>query len=536
MVDTAAASTASSQALLDAVIALTSAGDVSHVLARIVASACELTEARYGALGVIGADGALSDFITHGLDNAAREEIGDLPQGRGILRLLIDHPEPIRLDRLSDHSASYGFPPNHPPMTSFLGVPLRIRGTVFGNLYMTEKSGGRSFTEQDEMLVLALAGAAGFVVENARAYALSERQRSWLEASARLHESLQTPIELAAALPHIISGAQAVSGAVAVGAFGLEAESPVLIAADGRDGGRLAEAAVRLEEQLRAAFRAEQPDQARLSRHRSVLFVPLRTQLLPTLVLAIILDSRPDSTRQPAQEQALAMSFADQAALALDRLQALTDREEHAVVADRDRIARDLHDVVIQRLFATGLQLQGVRARADPVVRERMDQAVQDLDTTIRDIRSTIFELKHRTGDPVSLRHEAGQLIGEYAVVLGFTPTLRVVGPVDTLVGADIREHLLAVLREALSNIARHADAASVLVEFEATPHEVAVRVTDDGCGLPAERQESGLRNLRQRATDLGGAAELVDVQPHGTALSWRVPLVSPQDRVALHH
>jgi len=536
MVDSATSPTASSQALLDAVIALTSAGDVSHVLARIVASACELTQARYGALGVIGADGALSDFITHGLDEAERGRIGDLPQGRGILRLLIDHPEPIRLDRLSDHPVSFGFPPNHPPMTSFLGVPLRIRGTVFGNLYLTEKRGGRSFTEQDEKLVLALAGAAGFVVENARAYALSERQRSWLEASARLHQTLQAPIELAGALPHIISGAQAVSGALAVGAFGLEADTPVQIVADGRESSGLAAAATRLDSQLRAAFRAEQPDEAPLARDRSVLFVPLRTQLLPTLVLALILDSRPDSTRQPAQEQALAMSFADQAALALDRLQALSDREAHAVVADRDRIARDLHDVVIQRLFATGLQLQGVRAMAEPAVRERMDQAVHDLDTTIRDIRSTIFELKHRTGDPVSVRHEAGGLIREYAVVLGFSPTLKVEGPVDTVVDADTREHLLAVLREALSNVARHANAASVLVEIEATPHEVAIRVTDDGRGLPAEREESGLRNLRQRATDLGGAAELVAVQPHGTALSWRVPLVSPQDRVGFHY
>ena len=536
MVESGSAPPTSSQALLDAVVALTSAGDVSHVLARIVASACELTEDRYGALGVIGAAGSLSDFITHGLDEVSRGQIGDLPQGRGILRLLIDHPEPIRLDRLSDHAASFGFPPHHPPMTSFLGVPLRIRGTVFGNLYLTEKREGQPFTDQDEMLVLALAGAAGFVLENARAYALSERQRSWLEASALLHQTLQAPIELAAALPHIIAGAQAVSGALAVGAFGLEAETPVLIAADGRESGALADAAALLDSQLRGAFRAEQPDEAPLARDRSVLFVPLRTQLLPRLVLALILDSRPDPTRQPAQEQALAMSFADQAALALDRLQALTDREAYAVVADRDRIARDLHDVVIQRLFATGLQLQGARAMADPAVRERMDQAVRDLDTTIRDIRGTIFELKHRSGDPVSVRHQASTLVTEYAVVLGFAPTLRVLGPVDTLVDADIGEHLLVVLREALSNVARHADATSVLVEIEATPQRVSIRVSDDGRGLPTEREESGLRNVRQRATELGGAAELVDVQPHGTALSWHVPLASPQDRVGLHH
>jgi len=519
----------SAQVLLDAVIAISSALDMHHVLDQIVVSSCELTDATYGALGVIGADGALSDFITHGIDEAARKEIGELPKGRGILRLLIDHPEPIRLQHLADHPASYGFPANHPPMTSFLGVPVRIRGTVFGNLYLTEKRGGGSFTEQDEMLVQALASAAGFVIENARAYALSERQRSWLEASARLHETLQSPIELVDALPHIAAGTRAVSGAVAVGVFRLdETGTPALIATDGREVDLLASAGEQAREGLDQAFRGEQPADVRLGRDRLILLLPLRTRLFATLVLLVIVDARQDATRLPGQEKELTLSFADQAALALDRLQALIDQRELALVTDRERIARDLHDLVIQRLFATGLQLQGIRAKAAlPAVQERLDHAVSDLDTTIRDIRSTIFELQQPDG--LSLRHEAQQLVSEYRTVLGFPPVLRTRGPIDTVTDGSNIEHLLAVLREALSNVARHAGATSTIVEIavelEAAPAQLVLEVTDDGRGLPSSVLESGLRNVRRRAEQLGGTVSLSANEPQGTVLEWRVPL-----------
>ncbi|MGI8901302.1 MAG: GAF domain-containing protein [Nocardioides sp.] len=520
----------SAQVLLDAVIAISSALDMHHVLDQIVVSSCELTDAEYGALGVIGADGALSDFITHGIGETDRELIGDLPRGHGILGLLIEHPEPIRLQDLQEHPASYGFPANHPPMTSFLGVPVRIRGTVFGNLYLTEKRGGGSFTEQDEMLVQALASAAGFVVENARAYALSERQRSWLEASARLHDTLQqSPIELADALPHIAAGTRAVSGALAVGVFRLDhTGTPALIAADGREADGLPDAAEKVRRELDLAFRGEHPEDVRLGPDRLILLLPLRTRLFATLVLLVIVDARQDATRLPSQEKALTLSFADQAALALDRLQALTDQRELAIVTDRDRIARDLHDLVIQRLFATGLQLQGIRAKAaSPAVQERLDHAVADLDTTIRDIRSTIFELQQPDG--ISLRHEAQRMVSEYRTVLGFPPVLRTRGPIDTVTDATSTEHLLAVLREALSNVARHARATSTIVEItaelEVAPGELMLTVTDDGRGLPESPSESGLRNVRQRAEQLGGTVRLSVNDPHGTVLEWRVPL-----------
>ena len=220
----------------------------------------------------------------------------------------------------------------------------------------------------------------------------------------------------------------------------------------------------------------------------------------------------------------LLASLADQASLALDRAEAIADREELALVADRDRIARDLHDLVIQRLFATGLQLQGARriAMSDDV-RERLDSAVTDLDTTIRDIRSTIFELQ-RVGER-SLRSDLRDLAKEYVPVLGFTPLVRTTGPVDTAVGGELGEQLLAVLREALSNTARHAEASAAVVEVEVTGDRVLLSVTDNGKGIPGERQESGLRNVRRRAADHGGAVRLLREEPHGTRLEWSVPL-----------
>lgn len=513
------------QALLDAVIAFSSDLDMHNVLDRIVLSSCELTGAKYGALGVVGGDGQLSDFIAHGIDPHQRGEIGDLPRGRGILRLLIEHPEPIRLTRLQDHPASYGFPAHHPPMTTFLGVPVRIRGTVFGNLYLTEKADGTPFTEQDELLVQALAGAAGFVIENARAYELSERQRRWLEASSRLIEALQPPIGMEDVLQELVVGTRSASGAAAVGVFRLDdVGAAALMASDGRDAARLPDSADRLKELLGDVQRRGQPSEVAGEPSGMVLVLPLRAHLFGKAVMVVLLDAPASVPGQRVTDHELIRSFAEQASLSLDRVQALADREQLAMVSERERIARDLHDVVIQRLFATGLSLQSLRAIAPrPDVQSRLDQAVDDLDTTIRDIRSTIFELQHQ--DRAGLRGEVRALALEYAPVLGFTPTLHTKGPVDASVPEELVDDLLAVLREALSNVARHADANSVKVEIETDASGTLLRVTDDGSGLPAERRESGLRNIRRRASEHGGAVWLNDAEPHGTVLEWRVPV-----------
>ena len=254
----------------------------------------------------------------------------------------------------------------------------------------------------------------------------------------------------------------------------------------------------------------------------TVLLVPLRTRLVDTGVLVLVLGAGRASF--PADETQLLASYADQASLALDRAQAVADREELMLVTDRDRIARDLHDLVIQRLFATGLHLQGARRMATKDdINARLDGAIADLGMTIRDIRSTIFNLE--SPHQRSLRADLRGVVKEYVPVLGFTPLVRTSGPVDTAVPQATAAQLLAVLREALSNVARHAEADAAVVEIEASGSGVTLRVADDGLGLPAERQESGLRNVRRRAGELGGMVRFYKEEPHGTRLEWTVPL-----------
>ncbi|MFC7360781.1 sensor histidine kinase [Nocardioides astragali] len=509
------------RSLLEAVTAISSDLDLASVLARIVEAATALTGAQYGALGVLGRDGDLVEFVTTGIDERTRALIGDLPRGRGILGVIIEDPSGLRLADLSAHPSSVGFPPNHPPMTSFLGMPVRIRGTVFGNLYLTEKAGGGPFTEADENLVEELARTAGYVISNARSFALSERRRQWLEASAELTDVLQPPVDLPTALHEIVTTARRVSGASAVALWSsLGPERDTVSLAPGAD----AESVHRSLTEARpmAAVGAGSPLVTTHVDGVPLVVVPLRSHLAPVTALVAVV--RPDSGLLDVQETELLAGFADQVALSLDRTQALAERQELALISDRERIARDLHDIVIQRLFATGLQLQGVAAMAgDGAVTDRLDAAVADLDDTIKAIRGTIFELQDRRGD--SLRAGIRSLVKEYVPVLGFTPVVRTSGPVDTVVPPALGSQLLAVLREAISNVARHALADGAEVDVVVAGDRLELRVADDGVGLPSEVTESGLRNARRRADDLGGTLEVSPVGERGTVLVWRVPL-----------
>jgi signal transduction histidine kinase len=515
---------ADARALLDAVVAISSDLDLHSVLDRIVASACRMTGARYGALGVLGDRGGLSDFVTTGFTDEQHAAIGHLPRGKGILGLLIEEPRPLRLRPLQAHPASYGFPPGHPPMETFLGVPVRIRGTVFGNLYLTEKVGEADFTEQDEQLVDALARAAGYVIDHARSFARSERRRQWLEASAAIVESLQPPVDLDAAFVQIVLGALRVSGAVAVAVVQRHEEGFALKAAEGIETGVLSALLTDLHEHLERAEKHADLMAVPRGELGTVVLVPLRTHLVQTGVLMLVLEAGHGSLA--ADEAELLASFADQASLALDRAQAVSEREELMLVTDRDRIARDLHDLIIQRLFATGLHLQGARRTATgDDTKARLDAAVTDLDVTIQEIRSTIFDLQ--VPHHASLRAELRGVVKEYVPILGFTPLVRTSGPVDSSIVAATGAQLLAVLREALSNVARHAEADAAVVEVEvgSSASEVTLRVTDNGLGLPVDRRESGLRNVRRRAGDLGGRVRFHAEEPHGTRLEWTVPL-----------
>jgi signal transduction histidine kinase len=359
---------------LDAVLLIGSQLDLADVLQSIAEVATELLDATYGALGVLDESGTrLAEFLTVGIDDAGRKAIGNLPEGHGILGLLIIDPKPLRLPDLHEHPDSYGFPPNHPPMTSFLGVPVLVRGQVFGNLYLCDKHGGDVFTDVDEEMAVAIAAAAGIAIDNARLHA------------------------------------------------------------------RVADL---------------------------------------------------------------------------------------ALFEDRERIARELHDTVIQRLFATGLSLQGaVRIAEKPEVIDRLQQAVDDLDDTVRDVRSAIFELHTARVPGRSLRQELLALAAESARALAFEPVVRFDGPIDSLTDDTVADHVVAVVREGLANVARHAQATSAEVSVSAAGGQLIVLVVDDGQGPGDAVGGRGLDNITVRAKKLGGNAELRARSAGGSELIFEVPL-----------
>jgi len=525
------------RALLDAVVVIGSDLDLRSTLQRIVEAACALVGARYGALGVIGADRRLlSDFITHGIDAATHAAIGDLPRGRGVLGLLISDPHPVRMPDITRHPRSYGFPPNHPPMHSFLGVPVRTRDQIFGNLYLAEKRGADEFSDDDEEIVVALAAAAGVAIDNARLFELAQRRERWLSAAAEITSVLLGTVRRTEALRLIARRAREVAGAelVLVLLYDEQDFRYTIEVADGTDpryadliGKRLPVDGVEAErfggekyrviDDLRtsAEWPGPMPDGPGLA-------APLAgfDTLHGVLIVA--------QGRAPTfgdDDAALLSIFAGQAALALERARAQDERELLVVLEDRERIARDLHDVVIQRLFATGMQLQGVAPHAlRPEAVGRINAAVDDLDATIRDIRRSIFELRAPAG--TTLRTELRDAIVAAPDALGFRPVLDVSGPVDSAVPDDVVPELLAVVREALSNVARHAHATSARVSLHAADGQVSLIVEDDGLGIDPALARGGLVNMGERAHDLGGTFE---VGPRGadagTVLIWRVPI-----------
>jgi signal transduction histidine kinase len=524
------------RALLDAMVGIGSDLDLRTMLQRIVAAACELVGARYAALGIIGPDRQLSDFITHGIDPELHAAIGELPRGRGVLGLLITDPRAVRMPDITKHPRSYGFPEHHPPMHSFLGVPIRIREQVFGNLYLSDKLGAAEFAEDDEEIVVALAAAAGVAIDHARLFALAQRRERWLAAAAEITAVLLGKVRRTEALQLIARRAREVAEADlvlvllyddATDRFTVEAiDSPDPVPA-GLVGAVLSGAATEfiaavkrphrvLVDDLRAAadWPTPVPD-------GPAMVAPLgRTDALHGVL--IVGYQAADDARD--DDAALLSSFADQAALALERAQAQEERELLVVLEDRERIARDLHDVVIQRLFATGMALQSaVPHTIRPEVAKRINTAVDDLDATIRDIRRSIFELRTPLG--ASLRTELADAVDAAAGTLGFRPTLETSGPVDSAVPDDIVPEILAVLREALSNIARHADASAARVSVRAADREVVVLVEDDGIGADPAHIRGGLLNMQDRARDLGGTFTVRRGAGGGTIVDWRVPL-----------
>ncbi|MEU4223462.1 GAF domain-containing protein [Nonomuraea sp. NPDC026600] len=523
-------------ALLEAVVSVGSDLDLETVLRRIVETATNLVDASYGALGVVGEESTLVQFIPVGLSEEEIARIEHWPHGLGLLGLLIKDARPLRLARICDHPESYGFPPGHPPMGSFLGVPIRVRDAVFGNLYLTEKRGGAEFDEEDEAIVIALAAAAGVAVENARLYEETRRRETWLQASSEVTTRLLSGADPGEVLTMMAQRAREMTGADLVKVLlpldGVLAAEIV----DGEQAGEVAGITFDLDASAagRVFARGEPLSHDDLQDADS----PLRPLGFgPELLLPLgagravrgVLALAKRSGRMPFTAADLRMleSFAAQAAIALELAEARKDAERLNLLEDRDRIAKDLHDVVIQRLFATAMTLMStVKLVERPEAAGRVQHAIDELDETIRQIRSTIFALQSpRENTEPSLRAQIVGLVEAARGHLGFMPGLRMEGPLDNQVPDAVAEHLLAVLREALSNVVRHAKASRADVAVEVAEDQLTLIVQDNGAGLPADGRRSGLRNLEDRATGLGGALEITSPDLGGARLCWRVPL-----------
>jgi signal transduction histidine kinase len=531
------------QGLLDAVVAVGEGLELAGTLQRIVETAVELVDARYGALGVLGEDG-LSEFVYVGIDADERAKMGHLPEGRGLLGYLITHPFSVRVPDVAQHPSSVGFPPNHPPMGSFLGTPIRLRNEVFGNLYLTEKRGEAEFTADDAVVIEALAAAAGVAVENARLFEQARLRERWQQASSEVNSLLLGGASGEAALDLIVTRTRELSGSLCALILlnGDQQGTLVVRAVAGETGERMLGRTLPATEPLLAEVLSEGlprlvPDFAEAMRDVVPGFgefgpanlVPLGKAGNVGNARGVLVGLRGKGAERFAKELLpLLASFADQAALALELADKQRQQRTLDLLADRDRIAGDLHDHVIQRLFAAGMSLQGiVRLITEPEVRKRVTAVVGQLDESVRELRTSIFDLHTAdAGGPASLRRQMLDTVAELSVDLPVSPAVRISGAVDSLVGKDIVDHALAVLTEGVSNAVRHARANDITVTIEAGA-DLIIDVTDDGIGMPAEVARSGLRGLERRAEACGGVLTVSPNPRGGTRLVWRVPLRS---------
>lgn len=524
--------------LIDAILAITSGLKLDATLRAIVHTAAELVDARYGALGVRGYDHRLVEFVYEGIDEETRHLIGSLPEGRGVLGALIEEPKPIRLDDISRHPASVGFPLHHPPMRTFLGVPVRIRDEVFGNLYLTEKADGQPFSDDDEVLVQALAAAAGIAVDNARLFEESRTREAWIEATRDIGTQMLAGADPAMVFRLIAEEALTLmAGAATLVAVPLDDEAPacevddlVIIEVAGEISPAVKQMTVAVSgTSIGGVFHDRTP--RRFDRLDLAVDGPVEPG--PALVLPLraadtvagVLVALRSADEQPFSDKQLDMmaAFADQAALAWRLATAQRQMREVEILTDRDRIARDLHDHVIQRLFAVGLTLQGAAPRARvPAVRESIYSSIDDLQEIIQEIRSAIFDLHAGPSRATGLRHRLDKVIDQLAIPALHT-TVQYTGPLS-VVDTVLANHAEAVLREAVSNAVRHANATSLAINVS-VEDDVRVEVVDDGVGISGDITESGLRNLRQRADDAGGEFTVENMPTGGTLLRWSAPL-----------
>ncbi|MET8687611.1 GAF domain-containing protein [Streptomyces sp. NPDC004732] len=534
--------------LLEAMRSVGTGLELHITLDRICETAAELADAHYAAIGVVDEDGeGLSDFVYHGIDGATAERIGRLPDGhKGLLGALIHQPRTLRLADLSADPRSCGFPAHHPPMRSFLGVPIRVQGEIFGNLYLTEKRDGAEFNDYDVHMVRVLATEAGIAIGNARLYEAAKQRERWIDGSVAVTTALLSGSDAEEALSVVAEQARHLSDSAAGIVLLPDDEGGmeiVAVSSDEPNGalGVIVPPESRIVADLlegEAVFIDDAASDPRIMTeiaraYGPVMMLPLQSdgRVLGTLVTPRARGARPFSEA----ERTLATQFASQAALALMMAEAQRDRERLAVYEDRDRIARDLHDLVIQRLFATGMMLESAQRRSVvPEVQVGVGRAVDELDVTIQEIRTAIFALQQGPAEaPSGLRTRVLREINMAAVPLGFKPSHHFVGPVDAVVGELTGKNLIAALREALSNAFRHAQAARIDVVVDSTvvlpdgQHGVRLTVADDGVGIAEGGRRSGLKNLKRRAESLGGDSWYgpgIGEEGGGTKVVWEAP------------
>lgn len=529
--------------LLSAVVSVAEDLSLDAVLERVVKSACTLLDARYAALGVIGEDHSLSHFITVGIDEELMRRIGPLPTGHGVLGLLTSDPRPLRLHDLHEHPASYGFPEHHPSMVTFLGVPVRVRGKVFGNLYLTEKAGGEDFTAEDEELAVALAAAAGVAIENARLFEDARRRSRWLEAcmdvTGKMMDDERNITESSLDMIAATALAESESALTLIGVSSDTGPELYVAAAAGERAPLLAGRSLALDspaisEVLRTGVPTVFNDATDLLGVKDgkafgpVIVIALGPQGTNQGLLILARSQGSDSYSKIVVE--MSAVFGSHVALALELARTHRLREQLMVFTDRDRIARDLHDVVIQRLFAAGLSVQSLqRFITDKTASGRIRAVTTELDETIRDLRNTIYSLRVSSGETELLSDLILRAVRNASKPLAFAPRLNLAGPIDSAISEETAKHLLAVLVEGLSNAVRHSEARAIEVSVEVTAKNLSVIIDDDGVGVGDPIRRSGLLNMQERAEILGGTFEVESAGHTGTRLVWCVPAANPQ-------
>ena len=532
--------------LLHVVLGINSDLELDATLDRIVDAAIQLTSARYGALAIRGADGRMVSFVHHGMDPHTVAQIGDLPVGKGVLGVPLEETPPaLRLADLATHPASAGFPPHHPPMHAFLGVPIAIRGTALGSLYLTHDQPEKAFSESDEVAARVLASAAAVAVDNAQLFDRVRTAAEWMEASREITTALlsgaeapKSPLQVIAERARELARAEQaivlvpmvqdqpddeVEDLVVSTAVGVHADDVIAqrIPVDGSTSG--------------GVFRSGNPVITESFRHpiqaftdvgqRPAIVMPLRAHdaVLGVIAVARNKDDPPFDT----DYLELVSDFASHAAIALALAAGRKRERELNILADRERIAHDLHDHVIQRLFAAGLDLQGSIARSkSPEVNTRLNGTIDELQATIETIRSTIFELQSPSAGGDNFRQRLEKLVVNLTDNSEIAAGVHLSGPLGA-VADTLAENALAVTAEAVSNAVRHSGASNLTVRVTIAD-EFRLEITDDGAGIPVDnRRASGLANMQWRADNLRGTCQVESAPEGGTRVRWTVPLIT---------